>query len=140
LSPINTTLYGTISGKQLATILIQKIPGIIVKGGVKVGAGYAAAKGLANVLGPIGVGLLAAGALVKLMRVKGQKQSRAKTLNDLYQSLRNVEGGTGIMPQTGDDQNMVARGTTGANGSKSTDDIYYRLRNLFQFIVNNKKC
>lgn len=139
LSPINTNLYGTISGKQFATILIQKIPSIIVKGGVKVGAGYAAAKGLANVLGPIGVGLLAAGALVKLMRVKGQKQSRAKTLNDLYQSLRNVEGGTGIMPQTGDDQNMVARGTNGANGSKSTDDIYYRLRNLFQFIVNNKK-
>jgi hypothetical protein len=141
ISPINSTLYGTISGRQLATILVQKIPGIVLKGGIKVGAGYAAAKGLANVLGPIGVGTMIAGALVKVMRMKGQKQSRAKTLNDLYQSIRNIEGGVGIIPQTSttDDNSLVTRGTSDTNDSKSIDDIYFRLRNLFQFIVNNKK-
>ncbi len=145
LTPTNTTLYGTIAGKQLATILIKTIPGILVKGGIKVGAGYAAAKGLANVLGPIGIGLLGAGALVKIMRMKGAKQSRAKTLNDLYQSLRSIEGGSGMLQQTGDIGNDVSRGTSnidnsnlGNSDSDSTNQLYNQLKKLFQTIVNNK--
>ena len=42
---------------------------------------------LAPVLGGIGIALIGAGAVVKLLREKGQRQSRAKTLNDLLQSL-----------------------------------------------------
>jgi hypothetical protein len=41
----------------------------------------------APIVGALGIGLVTAGALVKGMRINGQKQSRAKTLNDLYQSL-----------------------------------------------------
>lgn len=53
---------------------------------------------LAPILGGIGIALVGAGALVKLLREKGQRQSRAKTLNDLLQSLKLVgvdeEGGS----------------------------------------------
>ncbi len=42
---------------------------------------------LAPVLMGAGIALVGAGALVKLLREKGQRQSRAKTLNDLLQSL-----------------------------------------------------
>jgi hypothetical protein len=81
----------------IAGTLVKSIPTIVMKSSVKLGAGYAAAKGLGSILGPIGVAAVAAGALVKIMRMKGQKQSRAKTLYDLYQSLQNIEGGTGII-------------------------------------------
>jgi len=42
---------------------------------------------LAPVLGTIGIALIGAGAVVKLLREKGQRQSRAKTLDNLLQSL-----------------------------------------------------
>jgi hypothetical protein len=156
---------GTLHGMIVKT-LVQAVPKIVTKTAIKTAAGYGVAKGLGAVLGPIGVGLLAAGALVKIMRMKGQKQSRAKTLNDLYQSMRNIEGGAGIItpetdpvpvnvvqdPETIDgggkddkgndqtdkggkgDKGDVARGTGGTN-----DELYNTLRNLFQFIVNNRK-
>ena len=93
---LNTTSYGTIAGKSLTSMLVKNLPVIItkvvVKTGIRTGAGYAVAKGFGAVLGPIGIGVLAAGALVKLMRVKGGKQSRAKTLNDLYQSIQPIKG------------------------------------------------
>jgi hypothetical protein len=63
----------------------------ITKTAIKTGAAYYTAKGLGNILGPIGVGLVLAGVTVKLLREKGQRQSRAKTLDDLLQSLRNIE-------------------------------------------------
>ena len=44
------------------------------------------------VLKVLGIGLLGAGALVKLFREKGKRQSRARTLNDLLQSLQFVKG------------------------------------------------
>ena len=85
----------------IAGTLTKSIPTIVMKTAVKTGAGYAAAKGLGAILGPIGVAAVATGALVKIMRMKGQKQSRAKTLNDLYQSMQNIEGGTGVIqPET----------------------------------------
>jgi hypothetical protein len=42
---------------------------------------------IAPVLSALGIALIGAGAVVKLLREKGQRQSRAKTLNDLLQSL-----------------------------------------------------
>jgi hypothetical protein len=46
---------------------------------------------LAPILGAMGIALIGAGATVKLLREKGKRQSRAKTLNDLLQSLKLVE-------------------------------------------------
>jgi len=152
---------GTLHGMIVKT-LVQAVPKIVIKSGIKVGAGYAAAKGLGAVLGPIGVGLLAAGALVKIMRMKGSKQSRAKTLNDLLQSIRNIEGGVGVVDPEGptipkeeaqdpnaiEDKNKEGGeqgGGKGGNkdvaggGGASNDELYNTLRNLFQFVVNNRK-
>jgi len=60
---------------------------------VKGAGGAIAAKvaGIGKILEPIGLTLVATGALVKLMREKGQRQSRAKNLNDLLQALKFVE-------------------------------------------------
>jgi len=49
--------------------------------------------GVGKVLTGVGIALIATGAVVKLLREKGQRQSRAKTLNDLLQSLVFVEVG-----------------------------------------------
>ena len=87
---------GQVKGLIAGTIT-KAIPTIVAKTAIKTGAGYAAAKGLGAILGPIGIAAVGTGALIKLMRMKGQKQSRAKTLNDLYQSLRNIDGGTGLI-------------------------------------------
>jgi hypothetical protein len=148
---------GTLHGMIVKTI-VQAVPKIVMKTGVKLGAGYFVAKGLGAILGPIGVALLAAGALVKIMRVKGARQSRAATLNDLYQSIRNVKGGTGIVepdgptidkdeaqdPKAIENKNKEDGGDKGKGGVKgagsgSNDDLYNSLRNLFKFVVNNRK-
>ena len=46
---------------------------------------------LAPILGYLAIPLVAAGITVKILREKGQRQSRAKTLNDLLQSLQDVK-------------------------------------------------
>lgn len=60
---------------------------------------------LAPILGTIGIALVGAGALFKLLRLKGQRQSRAKTLNDLLQSLQLVKvgGQTPVIDKDDDD-------------------------------------
>lgn len=92
---LDTTLYGTKAGSVLKSILVKKLPVIITKvvtkTAIKTGAAYYTAKGLGKILGPIGVALVATGLVVKLMREKGQRQSRAKTLDDLLQSLKDIE-------------------------------------------------
>lgn len=157
----------TVPGGQLKGIIvntiIKAVPKILTTTGVKTAAAFGVAKGLGAILGPIGVGLLATGALVKLMRMKGQKQSRAATLNDLYQSIRNIEGGTGVVkpegptidagsaqdPKAIETKNKEEGGGTGAGdaaggaagagkGGGVNDDLYNSIRNLFQFLVNNK--
>ena len=94
-SGLNTTLYGVKAGTTLSSILIKNVPIVvtkyITKTAVKTGAAYYTAKGLGNILGPIGVALVLAGITVKVMREKGQRQSRAKTLDDLLQSLRDIK-------------------------------------------------
>jgi len=94
-SGLDTTLYGTKAGTALKSILVKKLPVIITKvvtkTAIKTGAAYYTAKGLGKLLGPLGIGLVATGLVVKLMREKGQRQSRAKTLDDLLQSLRDIE-------------------------------------------------
>ena len=117
---------GELKGMIVKT-LVQSIPKLVTRTAIKTGAGYAIAKGLGAILGPIGIGLVTAGALVKLFRMKGQKSSRAATLSDLYQSIRNIEGGIGLVEPKDE------KATGG-----SQDNLYNGLKNLFQFIVNNK--
>ncbi len=94
-SGLNTTLYGVKAGTSLRSILIKSVPiivtKVVAKNAVKTGAAYYTAKGLGNILGPIGLALVLAGATVKILREKGQRQSRAKTLDDLLQSLREID-------------------------------------------------
>lgn len=160
----DTTLYGTIAGRNLTSILIKMVPQIVtkvaIKTGIKTGTGYLVAKGFGAVLGPIGVALLGAGALVKIMRMKGQKQSRAKTLNDLYQSMLNIEGGAGIVEPDGptidkdeaqDPKKIEDKGKEEGGGDKGkgdgkgdgkggfNDDLYNSLLNLFRFVVTSNK-
>lgn len=92
-----TQTGGGLKGIVINTI-IKAVPKLVIKTGVKAGAGYALAQGFGAILGPIGLGLVTAGALVKLVRMKGQKSSRAATLNALYQSMRGLEGGVGVVP------------------------------------------
>jgi len=150
-----TQTGGGLKGMVVNTI-VQMVPKVVMKTGVKVGAGYAVAKGLGAALGPIGIGLIAAGALVKLMRMKGQKSSRAATLNALYQSIRNIEGGVGVVkpkgevvdiptaqdPKAIDSKNKETKGgETGggaASGGNVQDNLYNSLKNLFKFVVNNR--
>jgi len=146
---------GTLHGMIVKT-LVQAVPKIVTKTAIKTAAGYGVAKGLGAVLGPIGVGLLVAGALVKAIRKKGQNQSRAKTLNDLYQSMLNLDGGSGIVEpdgptdkgekgeeggdkgQGGDDKGQGGGGTT--DSGAFNDDLYNSLLNMFRFVVaSNKK-
>ena len=94
-SGLNTTLYGTKAGRTLTSLLVKRLPVVITKAvtktAVKTGAAYYTAKGLGKILGPIGLALVLAGATVKILREKGQRQSRAKTLDDLLQSLQDIK-------------------------------------------------
>jgi hypothetical protein len=114
-SGLNTTLYGTKSGTAIKSLIVKKVPvivtKIVTKTIVKTGAAYYTAKGLGKILGPIGVGLVLTGLTVKILREKGQRQSRAKTLDDLLQSLRNIEptkqNPPAIEQPKGDDEDVV---------------------------------
>lgn len=165
--PTDTTLYGTIEGRALASILTKQIPilvtNVVIKSGIKTGAGYAVAKGLGSVLLPIGIAAFTAGALVKIMREKGQRTSRAATLNALYQSLRNIPGGEVVEPEGKVDTSIKVPvvspeevpqkepGTSDAKGKEKSkgagvtakepkgenDDLYNTLKNVFKYIVNS---
>lgn len=150
--------FGSMSGGQnlfgiskaasfFATTVTKQITKTVVKGAGTVAAAKIA--GLGAILSGVGIALLATGALVKLVRMKGQKSSRAATLNTLYQSMRNLEGGVGIVEPTGDTDGGTQDGGTQDGGTgqgdgqtggaeKSKTNLYNNLKSLFQFIVNNK--
>ena len=122
-SGLNTTLYGTKAGTTMSSILIKNVPVLITKyvtkTAVKTGAAYYTAKGLGKILGPIGLALVLAGVTVKVLREKGQRQSRAKTLDDLLQSLKNIKPTEGNEPiineptgEVGEPQGDEQEGTT----------------------------
>ena len=168
--PTDTTLYGTIEGRALASILTKQIPilvtNVVIKSGIKTGAGYAVAKGLGSVLLPIGIAAFTAGALVKIMREKGQRSSRAATLNALYQSLRNIPGGEVVEPEGKVDTSIKVpvvapeevpqkapgtpdakekgkekgkgAGVTAKEPKGENDDLYNTLKKTFQYIVNSR--
>lgn len=79
---------GPFLAKQIAYKIAKQAVVTTTTTGTAIATGLAAA---GPVLAGIGVALIGAGALVKLFRLKGQKQSRAATLNDLYQMIRVVK-------------------------------------------------
>jgi hypothetical protein len=179
ISPVDTTLFGTIEGAKLESIIISTISRTATRLVSTTSAGYGVAKGLGAVALPLGIALVTAGALVKIMRIKGQKTSRAATLNALYQSLRgvpkgvvvkpegqvdsNIEvgtpdltagqgaptnstGGTGAAGATGDAKTDTAKGPKPDSSKKKgeikptdDDDLYNTLKQVFRFVVNNRR-
>lgn len=91
------------TGKMIGDVLVTKAGGVIVAAiktmvpkialmtSVKIGAGYAAAKGLGSILGPLGIAAVATGAAVKALRMKGLKSSRMKVLKDMLTIMHDVE-------------------------------------------------
>jgi len=95
-------MAGTMKGGQnlfgisnQANFVGKTIKTEVTKTLVKGTGGAIAAKvaGIGKIMSGIGIALVATGAIVKLLREKGQRQSRAKTLNDLLQSLEFVKVG-----------------------------------------------
>jgi hypothetical protein len=129
------------AARFVSTVVVKQA----VKAGVGAGVGIAASvAGVGAVLVPLGIGLIATGGLVKLMRMKGQKQSRAKTLNDLFQSIQPVKG-------TAENPPVVDLGPPDDEGGEkpeekkpeekkpiSTDNLYNQLKRFFQFVKNNE--
>ena len=86
---------------------------------------------LAPILTGVGIALVGAGAVVKLLREKGQRQSRAKTLNDLLQSLVPIK----VEAKQGSDEEGKGEGEEGSDSSNipSEKSIYpLMIKNLTQ--------
>jgi hypothetical protein len=131
----------TVPGGSVVEIIAKKVTvPILKKILVTTAAGSAS-----PIVGALGIGLIAAGALVKGMRIKGQKQSRAKTLNDLYQSLVDLKPtqenpSSGIIKTDG-----VVSGKDGVVGNNQKEgkpsfdlQLYINLKKYFQDIFNYK--
>ncbi len=95
--------YGTRGGlfsqyggakSAIAKMIVTRARRVLIKQAGKTvvtTAGGAKLISLAPILGYLAIPLVAAGITVKVLREKGQRQSRAKTLNDLLQSLQDVK-------------------------------------------------
>lgn len=82
----------------------------------------------------LGIGLLGAGALVKLFREKGKRQSRAKTLNDLLQSLQYVKGEPVLdeTPVKGDEDGSKGKNICNANNLDELNRLLAETKRLSQ--------
>lgn len=95
--------YGTRGGlfsqyggakSAIAKMVVTRTRRVLIKQAGKTvvtSAGGAKLISLAPILGYLAIPLVAAGVLTKVLREKGQRQSRAKTLDDLLQSLQDVK-------------------------------------------------
>lgn len=88
---------------------------------------------LAPVLMGTGIALVSAGALVKLLREKGQRQSRAKTLNDLLQSLLPVSVDV-EQTKTGEGDEGGETGKEGQSESKTATK-----KSIYPLMIKNLK-
>jgi hypothetical protein len=124
----------TVPGASVVETIAKKVAvPVLKKVLVKTAAGSAS-----PIIGALGIGLIAAGALVKGMRIKGQKQSRAKTLNDLYQSLVDLKP-TQENPSSGIGKTDGEGGDNQKEGKPSFDlQLYINLKKYFQDIFNYK--
>ena len=117
------------SAKFFATIIVKQG----IKFAVKTGAGVVAtAVGLGPILAAVGIGLITGGLVVKLLREKGLRQSRAKTLNDLLQSLKLVK----ITSSNSDDENKGDDNKKGAEENKG-DDKVVDSSSIYKIMIKN---
>lgn len=130
----------TVPGGSVVEILAKKLTTTVLRKTLVTTTAGAAAP----IVGAIGVGLMAAGVLVKVMRLKGQKESRAKTLNDLYQSLVNIKPteenpSSGIIETSAEGENKPG-GDQNNKVSYSGNDkqLYNTLKKYFKNIFNFK--
>ena len=84
-------------------------------GGTKAGAILAGS----GILGTLGIGLGAAAAAIKLIRMKGKKSSRAQVLNDLEGTLKDFEGG-GVLEKPDTDTGEDTTGEDTTTGDATT--------------------
>lgn len=87
-------------GKSVTTQITNQIK---KKAGSGALAGAAASLAAASpaasaILGPLGIALVASGAAVKLLRMKGMKSSRAQLINDLASKMALLNMDTGALP------------------------------------------
>ena len=135
-------MAGTMKGGQnlfgistQANFVGKTIKTEVTKTLVKGTGGAIAAKvaGIGKIMSGVGIALVATGAIVKLLREKGQRQSRAKTLNDLLQSLQFVKVG---------DPNKIKDEPTDPNAIEISEKSVYplmikNLQSLRGILLNN---
>ena len=110
------------SAKFFATIVVKQATTTVVKTGA---GAVATALGLGPILASIGVGLVSAGAALKILREKGMRQSRAKTLNELLQTFKLVE-----VPAAGEEGQGDNKGdaeTANAEVAKADSSSIYKI-------------
>lgn len=93
--------FETIKDGKLSVNVKQQIIKTVAVQGVKLGAVGA---GIGSFLAPLGIALVAAGVTTKLLRMKGQKSSRAQIMNDLllsWELLPMEDAGSSAMVQLG---------------------------------------
>jgi len=94
---------------------------------------------LAPILTTAGIALISAGAVVKLLREKGQRQSRAKTLNDLLQSLNPVKVEKGVQSnkeETGEETGEDSDKTSNLTEKSIYPIMIKNLQSLRSLIIN----
>jgi len=114
-----STVIGKMLFKTTKTVLIKA--GFTTTTTTAIG-GYLIS--IAPVLSALGITLVGAGALVKLMREKGQRQSRAATLNDLLQSLKLVEVKNPIVVTDQDDTDDTDESDEESSTRTTSGSIY----------------
>lgn len=100
--------YETIKDGKLSVNIKQQIIKTVAVQGVKMGAVGA---GIGSFLAPLGIALVAAGVTTKLLRMKGQKSSRAQIMNDLLLSWELIpmeDAGSQAMQKLGVIKDMPA--------------------------------
>ena len=118
------------SAKFFATIIVKQGAKFLVKTGAGI---VATAVGLGPILAAVGVGLITGGLVVKLLREKGLRQSRAKTLNDLLQSLKLVK----ITSVNSDDENKGDDKSKGAEEENKGGDVKADSSSIYKIMIKN---
>ena len=112
----------------IAKIVYKTTQKVLIRAGFKtattsVVGGYLIA--LAPALTGIGITLLGAGVLTKILREKGKRQSRAKTLNDLLQSLKLVK--------------ITDKNSGQSQGQSSKEDVVSE-KSIYPLMIKNLKA
>lgn len=121
-------------GQKVVELVTKTTKNILIKAGFKttvtsvIGGKLIA---LAPILGGLGIALIGAGAVVKLLREKGKRQSRAKTLNDLLQSLK-------LVPVT--EKNSTQAQSQGQGQAQKEKEKVADEKSIYPIMIKNLKA